>query len=150
VATTLSGAPALDGRGGGTCVDPSPPSGATLSYSYALLRAGTEIARSAEVTTTCAAAVPSATFLHPVFPNPFNPQATVRFDLARAGRARLTVFDLAGRRVRTLCDAELPAGAHDRVWDGRDDGGQPLPSGTYYARLTADGTQSLRKMSLVR
>ena len=149
-ATALAGGPSSDPSGRLTIADTDAHTGETLHYSYALLRNGDEVARSAEVATTCAGAPPAATALHPVFPNPFNPQATVRFDLARAGRARVTVFDLAGRRVRTLCDDDLPAGAYTRVWDGRDDNGQPLPSGTYYARLTANGGNEMRKMALIR
>ncbi len=149
-ARPLPGAPAPDGRGGALYTDPTAPSNTALHYSYALLRDGAEIARSAESAVTCAAEPPSATTLHPVFPNPFNPVATVRFDLARPGRARLTVYDLAGRRVRTLCDDGLPAGAYTRVWDGRDDRGQPSPSGTYYARLAVDGVGVMQKMALIR
>ncbi len=126
------------------------PVGTPVRYSYALLRGGEEVARSAETAIACAAPPPSETGLRPLFPNPFNPQVTVSFDLARPGRAQVVVFDVAGRRVRTLVDAELAAATHARTWDGRDDAGRPAPSGTYYARLAADGVTQLRKMTLVR
>ena len=67
---------------------------------------------------------PSRTVLLPAYPNPFNPETTLAFDLAQPGPARLEVFDLAGRRVRRLCDEPLGAGAHQRRWAGRDEAGR--------------------------
>ncbi|MBC8424295.1 hypothetical protein H8E07_09250, partial [bacterium] len=69
--------------------------------------------------------------LHPAAPNPFNPRTTLRFELTRGGDVRLDVYDLDGRRVRTLVDGYLPAGEHRAIWAGRDDGGRPLSSGPY-------------------
>jgi len=131
-------------------LDGGAPAGVALRYHYAVLRNGAEVARSAESEVTCAGLPPAGTALHPVFPNPFNPRANVRFDLARPGRARVTVHDVAGRRLRVLCDGELPAATHQREWDGRDERGRPQPSGTYYVRLEADGARVLRKVTLLR
>lgn len=83
-------------------------------------------------------------------PNPFNPRTTLRFDLPRAGAARLAVFDLAGRQVRTLVDGSLPPGPHAIAWDGRDDAGRPVGSGAYVARLEADGVVSSARLGLIR
>lgn len=84
------------------------------------------------------------------YPNPFNPQTTMRFVLPAAGRTRLVVVDLAGRAVRTLADADLPAGAHEARWDGRDDAGRAAPSGCYLARLESGGAQAVTRLALVR
>ena len=68
-------------------------------------------------------------------PNPFNPQTTVAFELARAGRARLGLFDLRGRLVRELVNGDLPAGPHEVRWDGRDEAGREAAcSGVYLCR----------------
>jgi len=83
-------------------------------------------------------------------PNPFNPRTTIRFGLSAAGRVRLTVYDIAGRRVRTLVDAILPSGTHEAIWDGRDAGGRAAASGSYFARLEAGDTVQALRMSLVR
>ena len=94
----------------------------------------------------------SGGYLAPPRPNPCNPQTTVSFDLPRAGHARLEVFDGRGRRVRSLMVADLPAGWHQVVWDGRTDDGRSLASGQYLLRLTLDG-QTLtpgRKVLLVK
>ncbi|MHB8079468.1 MAG: S8 family serine peptidase [Candidatus Krumholzibacteriia bacterium] len=85
------------------------------------------------------------------YPNPFNPRTVLRFELAAPGRARLAVYGLDGRRLRTLVDGELPAGPHELLWDGCDDAGRPLASGTYLARLAGPGGRAaVRKLALVR
>ena len=124
--------------------------GASLRYSYAALSAGEEIARSATSALRLPAELPARAVLWPPYPNPFNPETTLSFDLARPGAVRLELFDLAGRRVRTLCAEALGAGAHQRRWDGRDETGRAAPSGAYYARLAVDGASQMRKLSLVR
>jgi hypothetical protein len=85
-----------------------------------------------------------------VTPNPFNPQTRLAFELSRPGRATLEIFDLAGRRVRTLVSGELPAGPHAFEWNGVDDNGRALASGAYLGRLGSDEGGSLVKMQLVR
>jgi hypothetical protein len=72
-------------------------------------------------------------------PNPFNPQTDLAFEIGDAGRARLAIHDAAGRLIRTLVDASLPAGRHVRAWDGRDDAGRHVSGGAYLVRLTVDG-----------
>ena len=57
---------------------------------------------------------------------------------------------MRGRAVRRLLAAELPAGRHEVVWDGRDDAGSVVASGTYVARLSAPGVTTARKMQLVK
>ena len=94
--------------------------------------------------------VPGLVRLHPPYPNPFNPMTTLAFDLGEPGHAQLAVFDLAGRRVTTVVDADLPAGRHDYTWLGRDDGGRAVPSGTYHVRLLAGGQTQTRKLSLIK
>jgi len=83
-------------------------------------------------------------------PNPFNPSTTIRFDLPADGPAELTIFDIGGRRVRTLVADNLPAGSHARRWDGRDERGAELPSGIYLYRLRSGGIEALRRMVLLR
>lgn len=88
--------------------------------------------------------------LAPNWPNPFNPRTTLRFDLPAAGRVRLEVYDVRGRLVGSLVDAELPAGRHEAVWDGRDSEGRAMASGSYFARLSAGGEVETVMMGLVR
>ncbi len=83
-------------------------------------------------------------------PNPFNPRTRLSFVLPRTGHVRIALYDLAGRRVAMLVDAERPAGAVEAVWDGRDDGGHAAPSGVYLVRAEGGGASATAKISLVR
>ena len=84
-------------------------------------------------------------------PNPFGLRTSIGFTLARSGRVRLGVFDLAGRRVRSLLEGERGAGRHDVAWDGRDDAGRAVRAGSYRYRLElADGSSLVRGMVRVR
>ena len=85
-----------------------------------------------------------------VAPNPFNPQTTLSFTLARAGRATLEIFDPAGRRVKVLAAGGLPAGEHAFRWNGTDDRGGQVASGTYLGRLVTDDGVARVKMQVVR
>jgi hypothetical protein len=93
---------------------------------------------------------PLATRLHGAAPNPFNPRTDVRFTLARAVEARLTVHDARGRLVQVLNDGPLSAGDHALAWDGVDRQGRRLGSGVYFARLVADGEVQTSKLVLVK
>jgi uncharacterized repeat protein (TIGR01451 family) len=90
------------------------------------------------------------TTLHPNQPNPFNPVTTIQFELSTAGATRLEIFDVAGRRVRTLVDEPLPEGPHAVVWNGRDDGGRAVASGQYFYRLDAGAFHQTRRMTLLK
>jgi len=83
--------------------------------------------------------------LRPARPNPFNPRTTLSFTLPRDGRAVLRLYDLSGREVRRLLDADLTAGRHELDLDG---GG--LASGVYIARLLAGGLADMQRLTLVR
>jgi len=93
---------------------------------------------------------PVATCLAGIWPNPFNPQTTIAFDLAHEQGVRLAVYDLHGTRVRTLVAATLPRGRHTAIWDGRDDRGQPVASGVYMARFETGERREMRKMALLK
>jgi len=83
-------------------------------------------------------------------PNPFNPATTIRFEMADPGRARVHVYDVAGRRVRTLVDGEFAAGVHETRWDGRSGAGSPVSSGVYYVVYTGNGNTTRLKLTLVK
>ncbi len=83
-------------------------------------------------------------------PNPSAGAMTLSFTTTGAARARLDVYDLAGRRVRKLLDGLVTGGAHDVTWDGRDGDGRLVPGGVYFARLDTGGRQTVRKLLRVR
>ncbi len=85
------------------------------------------------------------------YPSPAWSQATLSFSLARAGRARLAVLDLAGREIaRLVDDADLPASRHTRGWDLRDARGQRAAPGLYFAVLEAGGRRLSRALVVAR
>lgn len=80
--------------------------------------------------------IPREFALHPVYPNPFNPSATVKFDLPDVGAITFNVYDVKGALVETLLNETLKPGSHTYTWEP-----QSLPSGVYFIRLTtANGT----------
>jgi hypothetical protein len=94
--------------------------------------------------------VPTTLRLYPCQPNPFNPRTAIKYDLPESGPVRLSVFDVAGRLVRTLVDESMPPGGHEAVWDGRDSSGREVGSGSYLARLEFGGKVEIVRMGLVR
>jgi hypothetical protein len=89
--------------------------------------------------------------LYPAAPNPFNPATTISFELPAAAPVRLAIYDVAGRRVRLLVDGrQHAAGKHSVIWNGRDDTGHPMSSGTYFYRLEAGGWGETKRMTLVK
>jgi hypothetical protein len=83
-------------------------------------------------------------------PNPFNPDTQIPFSIRDSGRVNLKVFNVRGRRVRTLVDAHLPAGEYAIHWDGMDENGRAVASGIYFCRMEAGKFRATRKMILLK
>ncbi len=124
--------------------------GTTLHYSYAALAGGREQERSLEIAVEVRGVPVLWTRLLPNVPNPFNPRTEIRFEAGAPGHARITIYDVTGRLVRTLVDEAVTAGGHVQAWQGRDDEGRPVPSGAYYVRLDLDGRLDHRKVLLLK
>lgn len=86
------------------------------------------------------------------YPNPFNPQVTLAFDVPPAAddRVRLAVYDARGRRVAVLCDGRLAPGRHLTSWNGHDHAGRRVAAGTYLCRLEHAGRVRTQRLSLVK
>lgn len=85
-----------------------------------------------------------------VAPNPFNPSTSIRFGLEAAGSVELEVHDAKGRVVRRLLRRHLGVGDHRVVWDGRDDRGRPMASGSYWLLLSSVAESSVERIVLVK
>jgi hypothetical protein len=83
-------------------------------------------------------------------PNPFNTATTIVFSLDKTGYVSLVVYDLLGRKVRTIVDEDLSSGGHTATWDGKDDYGTDVTTGVYFYRLTTGNQISSRKMVLLK
>ena len=83
--------------------------------------------------------------LHPAFPNPFNAETVIRFDLPRPGFVTMRVYDVTGRAVTTLANAEFESGRHTLTFSGSD-----APSGIYYVRMTSGQFVQTQKLLLLK
>jgi len=84
------------------------------------------------------------------YPNPFNPETTIRYTLPSKGRVTINVFDARGAHVATLVDAVTRAGAYTVTWNGRDDRGNAVSSGVFFARLTSPAGVRSHKLTLLK
>ncbi len=84
------------------------------------------------------------------YPNPFNPETTIRFQLPVGGLTELGVYNLKGQLVRKLLYSDMAAGTHTVQWDGRDKHNQPVSSGMYLYRIVSGKQQCQGKMVLMK
>ncbi|GJM45301.1 MAG: hypothetical protein DHS20C21_21430 [Gemmatimonadota bacterium] len=85
-----------------------------------------------------------------IAPNPTPGRTHIDYQLTRAAHVDLSVFDVRGRRIRTLVSGPRPAGAAEAVWDGRDEDRRSVPTGMYFVRFETEGDLATRKITLVR
>ena len=95
-------------------------------------------------------AQPAQFALHAAFPNPFNGQTTIRFDIAAPVSAELVVYNLGGQPVRRLLRRDLHPGFYAGVWDGRGDNGRKVASGVYLYRLRAGSFSASGRVLVLR
>jgi hypothetical protein len=90
------------------------------------------------------------TFLYPNFPNPFNPDTRIRFQIPKPSHVTLKIFDLLGREVVSLMDQDMEPGTHEARWNACNRENIPVSSGIYFYRLTTDQGTLQRKTTLIR
>jgi hypothetical protein len=101
--------------------------------------------------------LPYTTYIETNYPNPFNNATTIVFYAAdvgpQPGEIEITIYDIGGRKIRTLYSGREEVGEHRISWDGRDDSNRELPSGVYFARISQWGIDFInhpRKLVLVK
>jgi len=123
--------------------------GATpLHLEEALLNGGRTAAQ--VLASAAALSVPQAFELQQNWPNPFNPETTLRYQLAAPGTVRLQIYDALGQVVRVLVDGHQAAGSYSVRWDGMNAGGLRVATGVYFYTLEAGGAVQTRRMTLLR
>ena len=108
--------------------------------------------------TASVAGIPDDFVLEQNFPNPFSANGTfgaqtaIRFGLPEKSVTTIKILDLAGREIATLLDnVELPAGRHQRTWNGRDAQGRPVGSGIYFYQMQLDnGVRKTMKLTVMK
>ena len=85
------------------------------------------------------------------YPNPFNPTTTINYQLPIGSKVELTIYNLLGQQIRTLVNTQQSAGAHQVLWNGRDESGKQVTSGIYFYQLKAGNNfNQTKKMVLMR
>lgn len=95
--------------------------------------------------------LPKKTVLLPNYPNPFNPETWIPYQLSKPAKVTLAIYSINGTLVRTLALGKLPAGIYQSrsraaYWNGKNDVGESVASGIYFYKLTAGEFESTRKM----
>lgn len=83
--------------------------------------------------------------VYPAYPNPFNPETSIRFDLPKSEHVNVTIYNIRGERIATLVDEVLPAGQKLLQWNG-----QGISSGIYYVRISYRGQSATQKLVLLK
>lgn len=84
------------------------------------------------------------------YPNPFNPSTTIRYNLERKSYVELSIYNICGKKVRTLISQFQNPGEYSVAWDGFDQSGSNVASGIYFCRIEANGYSSSRKMVMLK
>jgi hypothetical protein len=84
------------------------------------------------------------------FPNPFNPETTIKYELAASGQVELRIYNMVGQVVRTLVSERQAAGRYSIRWDGKDDRGLSVSSGIYFYNLRAEKFNTVKKLMLLK
>jgi len=93
---------------------------------------------------------PKTYLLNQNYPNPFNQSTTISYSLSKASHVNLTIYNLLGRKVRTLVDESQPVGYKTIAWDGQDNKGHSVSSGIYFYRLKTIGFEEAKKMLFLK
>ena len=98
-----------------------------------------------------ASLLPTTTELGIAYPNPFNASIRIPFTLAQGGRYSVAVYDVLGRKIKTVAAGNIRPGYHQAIWNGTNENNSPVSSGNYFVRLTtASGTSSVKKVVLMK
>ena len=84
------------------------------------------------------------------YPNPFNPETTLSYNLREAGAVTLDIFNIKGQKVKTLINENQSSGNHTVVWNGKDDNNRSVASGVYFYKMRSGTYSSTKKMILMK
>jgi len=96
------------------------------------------------------ASLPTEYAIHQNYPNPFNPVTTLRYDLPENALVNITIYDMLGRKVKTLINRTQDAGYKSVIWNATNDYGKPVSAGIYLYQIQAGEYISTKKMVLLK
>jgi hypothetical protein len=94
--------------------------------------------------------IPEGFVLEQNYPNPFNPSTTINYQLNEGGKVQLIVYNVLGKKVRTLVNENKGIGSHSVTWNATDEAGKRVASGVYFYKLVAGSNSSMKKMLLIK
>jgi hypothetical protein len=92
----------------------------------------------------------SGVAIRKVFPNPFNPSTKIEFSVPKAAPVAVRIFDVQGKRVSTLVDQAMSPGVYRVAWNGKNDRGQDLPSGLYFAQIRSGASRQAVRLTMLK
>jgi hypothetical protein len=96
------------------------------------------------------ASMPGSYYLLQNYPNPFNPITTLRYDLPENSFVNFTIYDMLGRKVKTLINETQDAGYRSIIWDATNNYGKPVSAGIYLYQIQAGAYLSTKKMVFLK
>lgn len=93
---------------------------------------------------------PSGYRLADNYPNPFNPETTIEYEIPISGSIRLEIYNMLGQKIKTLIDQNQMAGVHRAIWNGKNEFGEAVASGIYLYRIQSNNFTATKRMLLIR
>lgn len=84
------------------------------------------------------------------YPNPFNPNTTISFEISESGQTLIEVFNMKGQSIITLLDQHMENGKHTVEWSGIDRNNKQVSSGIYFYKISVNGNQKVNKMIMLK
>jgi hypothetical protein len=94
--------------------------------------------------------IPNTQYQLTNYPNPFNPETKIVFNLPESGRVKVEIYNIKGQKVKTLLDCYMSPGRSEMIWNGKDDNGKQVSSGVYFYQLVTEKKIITKKMILIK
>ncbi len=94
--------------------------------------------------------IPLSTGMTSIYPNPFNPETNIRYQVTRPSRISIDIYNIRGEKISAIYEGNRTSGKYTTSWQGKDDQGHHVSSGIYFVRFTSDGHHDMRKIVLLK
>ena len=93
---------------------------------------------------------PETFALHQSYPNPFNPETTISYDISNVGNVEIVVYDMMGREIKTLVSGYHSPSTYQVIWNGTDNRGKIVPSGVYFYQMNSSEFSQVNKVMFLK